>query len=174
MNLFEINKYIVTQYSFAQAYDDPDNHDPEVHFSENYRALIDYLDDPTKQDTPLDMSVFNQDSTTLPLIVNLHNPYYDPHKYSYDSVECINCGEKNCKNCPIPVTQHKTLGTYLEQIVHPKKFQDNVHLYKEAEQIKMMHEKQDEEVEEEKKQDGGDVEMQAVQGSGGNQYKTSL
>lgn len=67
------------------------------------------------------------------MIVNLHNSYYDPHKYSYDSVECINCSEKNCKNCPIPVTQHKTLGAYLAQIVHPKKFQGNANLYKEAE-----------------------------------------
>jgi hypothetical protein len=42
--------------------------------------------------------------------VNLQNPFYDPHKYSYDSVECINCSEKNCKNCPIPVSYHKTFG----------------------------------------------------------------
>lgn len=104
MNLFDINKYIVTQYSFAQAYDDLPNHDAEVHFTEHYKSLVDYLDDPTKQEAPLDMSVLNQDTTTLPMIVNLQNPYYDPHKYSYDSVECINCGEKNCKNCPIPVT----------------------------------------------------------------------
>lgn len=59
--------------------------------------------------------------------------------------------------------------------MHPKKFQGNVHLYKEAEKIKMMHEKQDEE-EEEVKQDGGDVEMKSVQGaaSDGKKYKTSL
>jgi hypothetical protein len=56
------------------------------------------------------------------MIVNLHNPFHDPHKYSYDSIECINCSEKNCKNCPIPVTLHKTLEEFMSQIVHPKKF----------------------------------------------------
>ncbi len=101
------------------------------------------------------------------MIVNLTNPFYDPHKYSYDSVECINCSEKNCKNCPIPVSYHKTFGQYLEQVVHPKKFNGNTHLYKEAEQIKMMHEKGDEgETYEDEKNGGGDIEMQSVQGAG--------
>jgi ABC-type Zn2+ transport system substrate-binding protein/surface adhesin len=118
------------------------------------------------------MSEFNQDSTSLPMIVNLHNPFHDPHKYSYDSIECINCGEKNCKNCPIPVTLHKTLEEFMSQIVHPKKFQGNVHLFKELEQIKQLHEKQDdEEDEEDKKENNADVEMESA---APKNYKTSL
>jgi hypothetical protein len=32
MSLFEVYKKIITEYSFAQAYDDLDNHDPEAYF----------------------------------------------------------------------------------------------------------------------------------------------
>lgn len=63
MSLFDVNKFIVTQYSFAQAYDDLPSHDPEVYFNEHYKGLIDYLNDPEKQDAPLETGVFEQDST---------------------------------------------------------------------------------------------------------------
>jgi hypothetical protein len=58
MTLFEVNKFIVTQYSFAQAYDDLPSHDPEAYFGDNYKGLIDYLNDPEKQDAPLETRVF--------------------------------------------------------------------------------------------------------------------
>lgn len=94
----------------------------------------------------------------MPLIVNLTNPFYDSHKYSYDSLECINCGEKNCKNCPIPVTKEKTLQQYIDEIVHPSLFNENESLYETSEWLKNKHDKLSEEVVEEKKD--GDFEMQ--------------
>jgi hypothetical protein len=91
--------------------------------------------------------------------VNLTNPFYDPHKYSSDLVECINCGEKSCKNCPIPVTKQKTLQQYIEEVVHPKWFRENESLYETAEIIKSRHDKLSEEVVEGDKE--GDKEMQS-------------
>jgi hypothetical protein len=107
---------------------------------------------------PIDKSQFEQDQTNMPLIVNLTNPFYDSHKYSYDSLECINCGEKNCKNCPIPVTKEKTLQQYIDEIVHPSLFNENESLYETSEWLKNKHDKLSEEVVEEKKD--GDFEMQ--------------
>ena len=60
----------------------------------------------------------------------------------------------------------------MSQIVHPKKFQSNVHLFKELEQIKQLHEKQDdEEDEEDKKENNADVQMESA---APKNYKTSL
>lgn len=84
----------------------------------------------------LDSAELHQDSTSLPLTVNISNPNYDPHKYSYYVPECKNCGQKTCKNCPMPVTNSKNLGDLLELIVMQDKFKENANLYLTKEALK--------------------------------------
>ncbi len=38
---------------------DLDNHDPKAYFEENYKALIEYLADPEKSKTELELSEFD-------------------------------------------------------------------------------------------------------------------
>ena len=44
---FEVLKQIINQYSFVLS-DEPETHDPEAFFQENFKPLIDYLADPEK------------------------------------------------------------------------------------------------------------------------------
>ena len=111
-SLFDVYKQIIKQYSFAQD-DDPESHNPDVFFLDNYDQIVKNLD----QNDMLDSAELHQDSTSLPLTVNISNPNYDPHKYSYYVPECKNCGQKTCKNCQMPVTNSKNLGDLLELIV---------------------------------------------------------
>ncbi len=78
--------------------------------------------------------------TEYPLIVNILNP-----SKSYYAPECRNCGLKQCKNCPMPVSGQKTLDEFLAVMVHKQKFQDNSRLFINKDQLQDEKDTDDEE-----------------------------
>jgi hypothetical protein len=58
------------------------------------------------------------------MTVNFLNPFK-----SYYAPECRNCKQRNCKNCPIPISKKTTLRAFLEDMVHKTKFNDNARLF---------------------------------------------
>ena len=89
---YEVLREIITQFSFVQS-DDPGIHDGQAHFEENWKVLIEYLNDPEKSKEVLDLSEFDQDKADFPFTLNLKNPYYDNYKSTYFLPKCRNCGE---------------------------------------------------------------------------------
>lgn len=99
------------------------------------------------------------------MIVNVTNPYYDPHKYSAYLPECRYCGCKPCKNCPLIVDKEKTLRSLLDQLVkqpQEKKFKDNAYLFMNKHELKEMNERDSSEEE-----DSGSDEKMVFDGSTG-------
>ena len=64
------------------------------------------------------------------MTVNLKNPYYDSYKSTYFLPKCRLCGEQGCKNCPLPLNAHQTLGELMDSIVSKVSFGDNTYLYR--------------------------------------------
>ena len=126
---YEVLREIITQFSFVQS-DNAGTHDAQAHFEENWKVLIEYLNDPEKSKQVLDLSEFDQDKAEFPLTINLKNPYFDSYKSTYFLPKCRNCGEQSCRNCPMPVNGHATIWELIETIVSQKSFQDNGYLYR--------------------------------------------
>lgn len=105
--------------------EDPDAHNPEAYFEEHWKPLIDYLNDPEKSGTPLELTEFDQDKSDFPMTLNIKNPYYDSYKSSYFLPKCRNCGEQTCRTCPMPVNSHPTIWDLIENMVSKKSFMDN-------------------------------------------------
>jgi hypothetical protein len=118
---FEVVKSIITQYSFVTS-EDASTHDAQAYFEEHWKPLIDYLSDPEKASQVLEVSEFNQDTATFPMTVHLKNPYYDSYKSTYFLPKCRNCGEQSCKNCPMSINAHNTIGDLIDSIVSKKSF----------------------------------------------------
>ena len=55
---YEVLREIITQFSFVQS-DDAGTHDEQAHFEENWKVLIEYLNDPEKAKQVLDLSEFD-------------------------------------------------------------------------------------------------------------------
>jgi hypothetical protein len=89
----------------------------------------------------------NQDKTELPLVLNLMNPF----KFNYYAPECPQCGARTCKNCPVTVSKASTLRHLIDRVTHPKRFQGNVHLYKNKDDLKEIMEKDNSDTEQESK-----------------------
>jgi len=47
----------------------------------------------------------------------------------YYAPPCRNCQNKNCKNCPMPISLNKTLRDLLDHMTHKEKFNDNARLF---------------------------------------------
>lgn len=83
----------------------------------------------------------SQDITEFPFSLNIINP----NKGSYYAPKCRNCGDKNCRNCPISVSKTKTLRDLLDHMAHKTKFNDNTNLFLNLEQFRDLDNSSDDE-----------------------------
>lgn len=72
------------------------------------------------------------DCSNYPFVVNVVNPF----KHKYFGPACRLCGQKQCKNCPLPISQQTTLRELLDQVKHLTKFERNDNLFKNYETLK--------------------------------------
>lgn len=131
--LLDVFKHLVQQYSFTADFNS-DEHDAKKYFEDHYQSLIDKV----KNSEESDIDEMSQDMTRFPLTVNIVN-----QNKSYYAPPCRNCGNKSCKNCPMPISLQKTIADLLDQMVHKTKFKNNINLFTNQDEFKHMNDSDD-------------------------------